>query len=45
MNEANEPMHDKTNKMTFAQQRLWSAWASTQADQIFHCPPGESLGP
>ena len=29
------PQHDKTNKMTSAQQRLRSAWASSQSDQSF----------
>ena len=28
-----------------AQRRLWSAWASTQFDQSYHCPPEEALGP
>ena len=29
----NELQHDKSNKMTCAQRRLWSAWASAQSDQ------------
>ena len=40
-----EPQHDKTNKMTCAQQRLRSAWASIQSDQRLRCPPGEGLDP
>ena len=31
-----QPPCDKTIKMTCAQQRLRSAWASTQSDQSFH---------
>ena len=32
-----QPPHDKTNKMTCAQQKLRSAWASTQSDQSLLC--------
>ena len=32
-----EPPRDKTNKMTFRQQRLRSAWAFAQCDQSPHC--------
>ena len=32
-----EPLHDKTNKMTCAQQSLRSAWASPQSDQSSLC--------
>ena len=32
-----EQLHDKTNKMTCAQQRLRSAWASVQSDQSLLC--------
>ena len=30
-------MHDKTNKMTYAQRRLISAWASALSDQSSLC--------
>ena len=32
-----QPPHGKTNKMTCAQQRLSSAWASTQSNQSLLC--------
>ena len=32
-----EPLRDKTNKMTVAQRRLRSAWASAQSDQSLRC--------
>ena len=32
-------------KWVYAQQRLRSAWASTQSDQSLRCPHEESLGP
>ena len=31
-----EPRHEKTNKMTYAQRRRRSAWASAQSDQNLH---------
>ena len=40
-----EPAHNKANKMTCAQRRLRSAWASTQSDQNLRCPHEETLGP
>ena len=33
----NEPPHDKTSKMTYAQRKLRSAWASAQYDQSSLC--------
>ena len=40
-----EPVYDKTNKMTCAQQRLRSAWESAQSDQSLSCPHEEALAP
>ena len=40
VNYRNELLHDKTNKMTCAQRRLRSAWASAQSDQSRHCAQG-----
>ena len=40
-----EPPRDKTNKVSGAQRRLRSAWASAQSDQSLRCPHEESLGP
>ena len=39
----NEPVHDKTNKMTCAQRILRSTRASAQSDQSFRCRREESL--
>ena len=37
---------DKTQQNDMCtQQRLRSAWAAAQSDQIFHCPHEETLGP
>ena len=33
LNLSNKPQHVKTNKMTCAQRRPWSAWASAHSDQ------------
>ena len=42
---AYETRHDKTNKVSGAQRRLSSAWASAQSDQSLRCLHEESLGP
>ena len=43
-NRKSEPQHEKTNKMTCAQRRLRSAWASAQPDQSLRCLLEETLG-
>ena len=40
-----EPSRDKTNKMTCAQRRHRSAWASAQSNQSLRCPHEETMGP
>ena len=40
-----ELKHDKSNKMTCAQQRLGSARVSTWSDQSLRCTHEEALGP
>ena len=40
-----EPVHDKTNKMTCAKQRLRSGWAYAHSDQSLCSLHKESLNP
>ena len=40
-----EHLHDKTNKMTCAWQRLRSAWASAQSDQSSLCTQSVAKDP